>query len=188
MLKRGRKLFKKSFSSPHPIFQKLWNWGLIFRHNSCVQPLNAKCSHCTQVGKFWSSFFKSLRVWAAPIKNGVFFLPSFFFAPLAPKKKRDNGILCFFRRGRKLFKKSFSSPYPIFQKLWNWGLIFCHNFCARRSNAQCSHRTKAWKFLVRYCKNSMPSGTKVKIFISLRTILGVGTADFFQKGSKNTRL
>ena len=30
----------------------------------------------------------------------------------------------------------------------------------------------------------MPPGTKVKIFISLRTILGVGTADFFQKSDK----
>ena len=32
------------------------------------------------------------------------------------------------RRGRKLFKKSFSSPYPIFQKLWSWGIFFCHYF------------------------------------------------------------
>ena len=44
------------------------------------------CSHCTHGGKFWSSFFKSLRVWAEPIKRR-FFLLSLFLCALCVKEK-----------------------------------------------------------------------------------------------------
>ena len=37
--------------------------------------------------EFWSSFFKSLRVWAEPIKNSVFFLIAFSFALTVSKEK-----------------------------------------------------------------------------------------------------
>ena len=55
------------------------------------------CSHCTQVGKFWSSFFKSLRVWAEPIKTAFSFCQAFSFAPLVPKEKAGLWIFCFYR-------------------------------------------------------------------------------------------
>ena len=122
----GKETSWKKLSFPHtPILQELWNWGLFFCRNACARRSNNQCSHCTQAWKFLVKFFsKNLRVWAAPIKNGAFFLPSFFFAPLVPKKKRNCGVRLCLMRGRKLFKKSFSSPYPIFQKLWNLGAIF----------------------------------------------------------------
>ena len=50
-----------------------------------------------QCGKFLVKFFsKNLRVWAEPIKNGAFFLQSFFFALLVSKKKRYYGVLVLF--------------------------------------------------------------------------------------------
>ena len=42
--------------------------------------------------KFWSSFFKSLRVWAEPIKNSVFFLLAFSFALTVSKEKAVYGL------------------------------------------------------------------------------------------------
>ena len=39
-------------------------------------------------------------------KNGAHVLPSFFFAPLVPKKKRDYEILCFYA-GKKTLKLGF---------------------------------------------------------------------------------
>ncbi len=42
--------------------------------------------------KFWSSFFKSLRVWAEPIKNSVFFLVAFSFALAVSKEKAVYGL------------------------------------------------------------------------------------------------
>ena len=40
-----------------------------------------------------------------PHNYGVFFLPSFFFAPLVPKKKRDCEVLCFLGEGRTLLSR-----------------------------------------------------------------------------------
>ena len=86
-------------------------------------------------------FFKKLaRVWGEqPHKNGAFFLPSFFFAPLVPKKKRDCGIQFMLKWGRKLFKRSFSSHTPpSFKNFEAGGLFFSvisalnartHNVC-----------------------------------------------------------
>jgi hypothetical protein len=48
----------------------------------------------------------------------------------------------FFCGGRKLFKKSFSSPIPPSFKNFETGvLFFYHNFCAQRLNSLCSHYT-----------------------------------------------
>jgi hypothetical protein len=40
--------------------------------------------------------FQKLAGLGSAHNYGAFFLPSFFFAPLVPKKKRDYEILCFF--------------------------------------------------------------------------------------------
>ena len=96
LFRRGRKLFKKAFLPRTQSFKNFETGVLFFCRNAYAQRLNAQCSHCTKAWKFLVKFFsKNLRVWAEPIKNGVFFLPSFFFAPLVPKKKRDCEILRF---------------------------------------------------------------------------------------------
>ena len=51
-------------------------------------------------GKFWSSFFKSLRVWAEPIKNSVFFLIAFSFALTVSKEKAEYGLAVVTNQGR----------------------------------------------------------------------------------------
>ena len=49
--------------------------------------------------------FQKLAGLGSAHKNGAFFLPSFFFAPLVPKKKRNCGFSLFFRRGRTLLSR-----------------------------------------------------------------------------------
>ena len=63
-------------------------------------------------------------------KNGVFFLPSFFFAPLVPKKKRDNGILCFFVGKVNFLKEAFLSPHPHLQRTLPNRVYFFVIICA----------------------------------------------------------
>ena len=46
--------------------------------------------------------FQKLAGLGSAHKNGVFFLPSFFFAPLVPKKKRYYDIYVFYA-GEELF-------------------------------------------------------------------------------------
>ena len=79
-----------------------------------------------QSGKVFSQvFFKKLAGLGGAHKNGAFFLPSFFFAPLVPKKKRDYKIRLFFRRGRKLLERSFPFPTPLsFKNFETWGKYF----------------------------------------------------------------
>ena len=68
--------------------------------------------------------FQKLAGLGSAHKNGAFFLPSFFFAPLVPKKKRDNGILCFFRGERKLLERSFPFTTPLSFKNFEAGGLF----------------------------------------------------------------
>ena len=97
MFFRGEENFlKKAFLPPNPHLSKTLKLGFEIYCNFCAQRSNNLCSHCTQARKFLVKFFsKNLRVWAEPIKNGAFFLPSFFFAPLMPKKKRHNDTINF---------------------------------------------------------------------------------------------
>ena len=74
-------------------------------------------------------------------KNGAFFLPSFFFAPLVPKKKRDWEILCFLGGEENFLKKAFLPRTPSFKNFKTGVLFFCRNVYARPFNAQCSHHT-----------------------------------------------
>ena len=55
-----------------------------------------------------ADFSKSERVWAAPIKNGVFFLPSFFFCAFCAKEKAGLWNLVYVKVGKKtFFEKTF---------------------------------------------------------------------------------
>ena len=65
---------------------------------------------------FSQVFLKNLRGFGAssPIIRR-FFLPSFFFAPLVPKKKRDCGILCFLGGEENFLKKAFLPRPPSFK-------------------------------------------------------------------------
>ena len=56
--------------------------------------------------------FQKLAGLGSAHKNGVFFLPSFFFAPLVPKKKRDCGFYVFFVGKGNFLKEVFLSPHP----------------------------------------------------------------------------
>ena len=57
-------------------------------------------------------------------KNGAFFLPSFFFAPLVPKKKRDCEVLCFLGGEENFLKKAFLSPNPQPSRTLKLGFYF----------------------------------------------------------------
>ena len=144
MLRRGRKLFEKSFSSPiPPSFKNFETWGLIFCHNFCARPSNAHCSHCTNTGKFCSSFFKSLRVWAEPIKTAFSFCQAFSLRLLCQRKSGIMGFYVFFVGKGNLLKEAFLSPHPYPSRTLKLGdLFFCHNFCAQPLNTLCSHCIK----------------------------------------------
>jgi hypothetical protein len=76
-------------------FEKKWRKKLPtgrFLAHIFARRLRVLCSHCTKWIKFWSSFFKSLRVWAEPIKNSVFFLLAFSFALTVSKEKAVYGL------------------------------------------------------------------------------------------------
>ena len=115
----GRKLFEKKLFFPHtPNFQKTLN--VLFLFNIVRSTVKSGVFALHLRSKVLVKLFQKLAGLGSAHKNGVFFLPSFFFAPLVPKKKRDNGILCFFRGERKLLERSFSSPHtPNFQKTSN---------------------------------------------------------------------
>ena len=57
-------------------------------------------------------------------KNGAFFLPSFFFAPLVPKKKRDYAVLCFFVGKGNFLKEAFLPPHPQPSRTLKLGFYF----------------------------------------------------------------
>ena len=68
--------------------------------------------------------FQKLAGLGGAHKNGAFFLPSFFFAPLVPKKKRYCGILCFLDGEENFLKKAFLPRTPSFKNFETGGLFF----------------------------------------------------------------
>jgi hypothetical protein len=68
--------------------------------------------------------FQKLAGLGSAHNYGAFFLPSFFFAPLVPKKKRDNGILCFSVGKGNFLKEAFLSPHPYPSRTFNRIFIF----------------------------------------------------------------
>ena len=74
----------------------------------------------------------------------------------------------FFRRGRKLFERSFPFPTPLSFKNFETGILFsCHNACAQRLNAQCSHCTHAGKFWSSFFKSLLGFGASSPIITAL---------------------
>ena len=78
---------------------------------------------------FSQVFFKKLAGLGSAHKNGAFFLPSFFFAPLVPKKKRYYEFYNFYAWKTFFKKKAFFPQTPIFKEIAT-GVWFFFLFCA----------------------------------------------------------
>ena len=88
-----------------------------FIHKGGVFPLHPR-------RKVLVKLFQKLAGLGSDHKNGVFFLPSFFFAPLVPKKKRDYEVRLYLMRGKKTLKKAFLPPNPHLSKILKRGAYF----------------------------------------------------------------
>ena len=73
---------------------------------------------------FSQVFFKKLAGLGSAHNYGAFFLPSFFFAPLVPKKKRDCEVLCFLGGEENFLKKAFLPRTPSFKNFETGGYFF----------------------------------------------------------------
>ena len=92
----GRNFLKRKLSPPLPLFKEFAKGDFII---CCyfVRSTDERAMFAPHPrGKVFSQvFFKKLAGLGRAHKNGVFFLPSFFFAPLVPKKKRYCGFFVF---------------------------------------------------------------------------------------------
>ena len=90
MFKAGKTFLKESFS-PHP-FQRTFNWGILFF--TIITALNGRTTYVRTIPsvKVLVKLFQKLAGLGRAHKKRRFFLPSFFFAPLVPKKKRCCGV------------------------------------------------------------------------------------------------
>ncbi len=115
-----RKLF------PAPLSKNLKKGGgcflLYFARSTLEHPMFAPHP---SVKVFSQVFFKKLAGLGGAHKNGAFFLPSFFFAPLVPKKMGYCDVL-FFIAGETFLKESFS-PHP-FQRTCTGDFIIYRYF------------------------------------------------------------
>ena len=126
MLKRGRKLFEKKFFFPVPHLSKTLKPGFVFYHIFCAQRLNAECSHCTHAGKFWSSFFKSLRGFGAssPIITALSFCQAFSLRLSCQRKSGIIRFYVFFVGKGNFLKEAFLSPHPYPSRTLKLGFYF----------------------------------------------------------------